>query len=103
MYIRETVADSPLTRINFQPSCAQCEIYLYTFFIRVVMVVWERRCVDAFGRNRNQTGCTKLSSRRPQRPDTDSALSCERRERIETIHASGVLPFSAATLPCQVS
>lgn len=58
MYIRETVADSPLTRINFQPSCAQCEIYLYTFFIRVVMVVWDRRCVDAFGRNRNQTGCT---------------------------------------------
>lgn len=32
VYVRETAEDSPLARINFQPSVAQCEIYLYTTF-----------------------------------------------------------------------
>lgn len=103
--ITETMEDSPLTRINFQPSGAQCEIYLYTTFQGGNGGLGWKMCGCMGIKQSAQSSKTELNIlfRKPQRPDTDSAIPHKRGARIKTIHASGVeiLPFCAANLPCK--
>lgn len=74
--IRATVADSPLTRFNFQPSSAQCEIYLFTTYQGGHGGVGWKVCWKTWGSNRvhNQAKLSSTKCSENHRDRTDSAI-----------------------------